>query len=233
MNYTPVPSTFYQPALHSTSFQSPAPNHQQLVPFFKKHRCSYCYYSSDRAFDLKKHQTRKHSDLISMDGDINSHNENGSQSKSFQSPASNHQQLVPFFKKHRCSYCYYSSDRAFDLKKHQTRKHSDLISMDGERHVKSKHKEIKNYNMEKMVLLCGNCELITACIDEMIRHKKDEHNIIYSQNSLENSLINADQGEGGMGEVNDGGVGVDEGDVIKDRAWNNPSFKERGYESYF
>ena len=35
MNYTPVPSTFYQPALHSTSFQSPAPNHQQLVPFLK------------------------------------------------------------------------------------------------------------------------------------------------------------------------------------------------------
>ena len=59
MNYTPVPSTFYQPALHSTSFQSLAPNHQQLVPFFKKRRCSYCYYSSDRAFDLKKHQTRK------------------------------------------------------------------------------------------------------------------------------------------------------------------------------
>ena len=67
----------------------------------------------------------------------------------------------------------------------------------------------------------------------MIRHKKDEHNIIYSQNSLENSLINAEEGEGGMGEVNDGGGGVDEGDVIKDRAWNNPSFKERGYDSYF
>ena len=152
MNYTPVPSTFYQPALHSTSFQSPAPNHQQLVPFFKKHRCSYCYYSSDRAFDLKKHQTRKH---------------------------------------------------------------SDLISMDGERHVKSKHKEIKNYNMEKMVLLCGNCELITTCIDEMIRHKKDEHNIIYSQNSLEHSLINAGKGEGGeeSGEK-DGGMEVGEGDVI-------------------
>ena len=99
-----------------------------------------------------------------------------------------------------------------------------------ERHVKSKHKEIKNYNMEKMVLLCGNCKLITSCMDEMIRHKKDEHNIIYSQNSLENSLINAEEGEGGVGEVNDGGVGVDEGDVIKDRAWNNPSFKERRYD---
>ena len=130
MNYTPIPSTFYQPALQSTSFQSPASNHLQLVPFFKKHRCSYCYYSSDRAFDLKKHQTRKHSDLISMDGELNSHNGNGSQS--FNKRVFSCENKVPFFKKHRCSYCYYSSDRAFDLKKHQTRKHSDLISMDGE-----------------------------------------------------------------------------------------------------
>ena len=108
-----------------------------------------------------------------------------------------------------------------------------------ERHAKSKHKDIKNNNTNnkkiknnKSVLLCGNCEMITTSLDEMIRHKKDEHNIIYSQNSLENSLINAEEGEGGVGEVNDGGVGVDEGDVIKDRAWNNPSFKERGYDSY-
>ena len=43
---------------------------ENKVPFFKKHRCSYCYYSSDRPFDLKKHQTRKHSDLISMDGEV-------------------------------------------------------------------------------------------------------------------------------------------------------------------
>ena len=110
-----------------------------------------------------------------------------------------------------------------------------------ERHTKSKHKDIKNNNTNnnkkiknnKSVLLCGNCEMITASLDEMIRHKKEEHNIIYSQTSLEHSLINAEEGEGGGGGVNDGEMGVDEGDVIKERAWNNPSFKERGYDSYF
>ena len=101
-----------------------------------------------------------------------------------------------------------------------------------ERHAKLKHKKIKNNN--KSVLLCGNCEMITASLDEMIRHKKEEHNIIYSQTSLEHSLINAEKGEGGEGGgENDGEMGVGEGDVIKERAWNNPSFKERGYDSYF
>ena len=100
------------------------------------------------------------------------------------------------------------------------------------RHAKSKHKEIKNNN-NKSVLLCGNCEMITTSLDKMIRHKKEEHNIIYSQTSLEHSLINAGKGEGGEGSgENDGEMGVGEGDVIKGRAWNNPSFKERGYDSY-
>ena len=112
-----------------------------------------------------------------------------------------------------------------------------------ERHTKSKHKDIKNNNNtnnnnkkiknNKSVLLCGNCEMITTSLDKMIRHKKEEHNIIYSQTSLEHSLINAVKGEGGEGSgENDGEMGVGEGDVIKGRAWNNPSFKERGYDSY-
>ena len=100
------------------------------------------------------------------------------------------------------------------------------------RHAKSKHKEIKNNN-NKSVLLCGNCELITTCVDEMIRHKKDEHNIIYSKTSLEQPIINGGEDKGGGGKVNNGGVGVDEEDVIKERAWNHPSFRERGYDSYF
>ena len=71
-----------------------------------------------------------------------------------------------------------------------------------DRHAKSKHKDIKNNNNNnnnnnKSVLLCGNCELITTCIDEMIKHKKDEHNIIYSHTSLEQPIINAGKGKGG------------------------------------
>ena len=133
---------------------------------------------------------------------------------SFQSPAPNHQQLVPFFKKHRCSYCYYSSDRAFDLKKHQTRKHSDLISMDGE--INS-HNENGSQSFNKQVFLCGNCELITSSVDKMIKHKKDVHNIIW----------NGGHDVKGKGDVREGS------DVIKNRAWNHSNFKERGYESYF
>jgi len=105
-----------------------------------------------------------------------------------------------------------------------------------ERHAKSKHKDIKNNNNTNnntVLVLCGNCEMITTSLDKMIRHKKEEHNIIYSQTSLEHSLINAGKGEGGEGSgENDGEMGVGEGDVIKGRAWNNPSFKERGYDSY-
>ena len=93
--------------------------------------------------------------------------------------------------------------------------------------LNQKIKKSKNNNNNKSVLLCVNCELITASIDEIIRHKKEEHNIIYSQTSLEHSLINAEEGEGGGGGVNDVEMGVDEGDEIKERAWNNPSFKER------
>ena len=118
---------------------------------------------------------------------------------------------------HYCRLCQY------------TNKHKWVV----ERHAKSKHKDNKNNTNNKSVLLCGNCEMITTSLDEMIRHKKDEHNIIYSQNSLEHSLINAGKGEGGeeSGEK-DGGMEVGEGDVIKGMGWNNPSFKEGGYDSY-
>ena len=112
---------------------------------------------------------------------------------------------------HQCKLCQFRS------------KYKWIVS----RHAKSKHKEIKN---NKSVLLCGNCELITTCIDEMIRHKKDEHNIIYSGTNLEHSLTNNGGGEGG--EVHNGEMGVGERDVIKEKAWNHSSFQERGYDDY-
>ena len=112
---------------------------------------------------------------------------------------------------HQCKLCQYRSKYKWTVN----------------RHAKSKHKEIKN---NKSVLLCGNCELITTCIDEMIRHKKDEHNIIYSETNLEHSLTNNGGGEGG--EVHNGEMGVGERDVIKEKAWNHSSFQERGYDDY-
>ena len=33
---------------------------ENKVPFFKKHPCSYCYYSSDRAYDVRRHIGKKH-----------------------------------------------------------------------------------------------------------------------------------------------------------------------------
>ena len=80
----------------------------------------------------------------------------------------------------------------------------------------------------------------------MIKHKKDEHNIIYSHTSLEQPIINAGKGKGGgKGEGSllysslesplrgESEVREDGEDVKKKRSWNHPNFKEREYDSYF
>ena len=40
--------------------------------------------------------------------------------------------------------------------------------------VVARHSESKHNNNQR-VFLCGNCELITSSVDEMIKYKKDEH----------------------------------------------------------
>ena len=100
------------------------------------------------------------------------------------------------------------------------------------RHTESKHIVEPN----KQVFLCGNCELITSSVDEMIKHKKDEHNIIWNGgNELKEE---GDDGEGGEGEVGEGEGGAGDGgagggDVIKNRAWNRSNFMEQGYDYYY
>ena len=68
--------------------------------------------------------------------------------------------------------------------------------------------------------LYGNCELITSSVDEMIKHKRGEHNIIWND-GYEVKGKGDGKGDSGGGKVSEGEVGVDEGDVIKKRAWND------------
>ena len=96
-----------------------------------------------------------------------------------------------------------------------------------DRHAKSKHKE-----NNKRVFLCGNCELITTSVDEMINHKKNEHNIIWNDGNAEKGK-GGGKGEGVRDKVGEGEVREDGEDVKKKRSWNHPNFKERGYDSYF
>ena len=106
-----------------------------------------------------------------------------------------------------------------------------------ERHTESKHIVEPN----KRVFLCGNCELITSSVEEMIKHKKDEHNIIWNGGNevKDKEKEKGDGGEGGEEGEDDGGEGEggdDDGgeergcegggDVIKNRAWNRSNFME-------
>ena len=78
---------------------------------------------------------------------------------------------------------------------------------------KSKYRWVVESHIEKKhgtrVFSCGNCEFMTTSDGEMKDHKLKVHNIIYK-----------------------GHVDVKEGDVVN-RSWNNPEFKQKGYQSYF
>ena len=48
---------------------------ENKVPFFKKHPCSYCYYSSDRAYDVRRHIGKKHA-IVNTNNMNNNNNNN-------------------------------------------------------------------------------------------------------------------------------------------------------------
>ena len=79
---------------------------------------------------------------------------------------------------------------------------------------KSKYKWVVERHIEKKhgtrVFSCGNCEFMTTSEGEMKEHKLKVHDIIYK----------------GYAEVKEGDG------VIKNRSWNNPEFKQRGYDNY-
>ena len=105
-------------------------------------------------------------------------------------------------KKHRCSYCYYSSDRAFDIEKHQARKHSDLIS--GGDGMNSCNEN--GTQCFKQVFSCGNCKFETLSLEEMTQHKRNDHNIInpdkgYSKKGAEDNDLETDEEDAEDGEI--------------------------------
>ena len=86
------------------------------------------------------------------------------------------------------------------------------------RHTETKH--ILEPNLR--VFSCGNCEFITSSVEEMTKHKKDEHNIIWNGgNEVEDKEKDGEEkGDGGGGEGGEGDGGEGEGcegdvDVIK------------------
>ena len=74
--------------------------------------------------------------------------------------------------------------------------------------------------------------MITSSVDEMINHKKDEHNIIWNDGNAVKGK-GGGKGEGGGDKVGEGEVREDGEDVIKKRAWNHSNFMERGSDYYF
>ena len=76
-----------------------------------------------------------------------------------------------------------------------------------ERHIEKKHGSGES-DVNKRVFSCGNCQFMTKSEGEMKDHKLKVHDIIYK-----------------------GYVEVKEGDVVN-RSWNNPEFKQRGYDAY-
>ena len=79
--------------------------------------------------------------------------------------------------------------------------------------------------------------MITSSVDEMIKHKKDEHNIIWNGGNdvkdKEKGGGGEEKGEGGGGGLGEDKVGEGGGDVIKNRAWNRSNFMEQGYDYYY
>ena len=76
---------------------------------------------------------------------------------------------------------------------------------------KSKYEWVVERHIEKKhgtrVFSCGNCEFMTTSDGEMKEHKLKVHDIIYK------GYVDVKEGEG--------------------RSWNNPEFKQKGYQSYF
>ena len=54
MNYTPVSGNYPLP------YTVPSLQNHQGTTLMKKHKCRFCNYASERAYDVKKHESRKH-----------------------------------------------------------------------------------------------------------------------------------------------------------------------------
>ena len=145
MSYAPVSGNYHLP------YQDPAFQNQQVTLLLKKHQCRFCNYASDRAHDVKKHETRKHSNLSSHNGD---------KRKNIHQPDM-HREVRDFQRNYNQSIDY------------------NLQKADYEDTCDEGKSENNKKVIYLRILSCGNCRFKTSSVEEMTKHKQRDHGIIW------------------------------------------------------